>query len=99
MPVVPFTSRKPGADGSIAPTPPPLPWGLIAAAQMHSEDRLIEVRGAAKLPASVNIEDRRGEHQPEGDAVDVAAEAAALRTVKSVTNRVSKHNEPMEEIK
>lgn len=87
MPIVPFSSRKPGADGSIAPTPPPLPWGLIAAAQMHYEGRLLEVRGADKLPASTNIEDRRGANKPEGDHVDDAAEAAADTTRHSVLNR------------
>lgn len=99
MPIVPFFSRKPSADGSIAPTPPPLDWALIAAAQMHSEGRLIDPNKYARLPASENVEDRRGTNQPEGDAVDEAAETAALRNVRSVTNRVSKRNEPMEEIK
>jgi hypothetical protein len=44
MPIVPF-SRAPqagGQKGGIPPAPPPFDWALIAAAQMHSEGRLIE---------------------------------------------------------
>lgn len=95
MPVVPFTSRRPGADGSIAPAPPPLDWALIAAAQMHSEGRLIDPK--SRLPMSSNIEDRRTE-KPEGDHVDDAAEIAAVRLARAQV-RTQKGGEPLDEIK
>lgn len=45
MPIVPFTSRAvpAGLGQKSAPiAPPPLPWALMAAAQMNNEGRLIE---------------------------------------------------------
>jgi hypothetical protein len=90
MPVVPFAKGGARASGATADmTPPPLDWALIAAAQMHSEGRLIAPDKYSKLPASSNIEDRRGTNQPEGDHVDDAAEVAALRTRRGVLSRGS----------
>lgn len=40
MPVVPFTNREPFEPQR--PQMPDEPWALMAAAQMHSEGRLVE---------------------------------------------------------
>lgn len=44
MPVVPFVAGNAGpqAGTTPAPQPPPEEWALMAAAQMHAEDRLVE---------------------------------------------------------
>lgn len=44
MPIVPFSRSAPEGvrQKDEVVTPPPLPWALIAAAQMNSEGRLIE---------------------------------------------------------
>lgn len=84
MPIVPFSRNARNTLGQSDPVPPPMDWGLMAAAQMHSEGRLIDKYSA--LPMSDNIDDRRTS-KPAGDHVDDAAEAAALRTIRSVKGR------------
>ncbi len=45
MPVVPITSATPAKR--IAPAPPAEPFALMAAAQMHTEGRLVEPQSKA----------------------------------------------------
>lgn len=67
MPIVPMSVPKPEASASrriqdIRP-PPSEPFALMAAAQMHSEGRLIPVANMSDFRKSDNIEDRRDESQ------------------------------------
>ena len=50
MPVVPFTSQPKGPNGRPLPTPPAEPFALMAAAQMHSEGRLVKGEPTGKSP-------------------------------------------------
>lgn len=65
MPIVPFTSAQgrlvqQQAKGKLPPGPPPAePFALMAAAQMHSEGRLLE--------GNPSIEDRRDQTSKEAD--------------------------------
>ena len=47
MPVVPFA---PSTTSAPRPTPPDEPWALMAAAQMHSEGRLVQSEPEPKAP-------------------------------------------------
>lgn len=57
MPVVPFTRAATGATSGPAPTPPPEPFALMAAAQMHSEGRLVEPQGQT-TPGNIDLNNR-----------------------------------------
>jgi len=54
MPVVPITSGRRGKPQSAASAlrpPPDEPWALMAAAQMHSEGRLVQPNPTNEVPS------------------------------------------------
>jgi len=90
MPVVPFTGREPFEPQR--PQMPDEPWALMAAAQMHSEGRLLEpaqipIRPHNALPDKDNMVAKPSDTRDENEFTDTTSQGTFITDPRNQDHR------------